>query len=104
VDLNVMVTGCVAGKSYPIHIHEGTSCDNAMTQKGHWGPMRGEMIPNIMCGTGSVGSTSTGRDMSNPELTWSLGDMTESDVIGHVLVIHDADDPNVRIACGKVTK
>ena len=37
VDLSIMVTGCTDGKSYPVHIHEGTSCDNAMTQGGHWG-------------------------------------------------------------------
>jgi len=30
--------------------------------------------------------------------------MSASDVIGHVVVIHDADDPTKRIACGKVSK
>ena len=103
VELSVMITGCVSGKSYPIHIHEGTSCESTMAQGPHWGPARGEGIPNIACG-GSVGSTTLSRGKSDPTLTWTLGDMSESDVIGHVMVIHHADDTTKRIACGKVTK
>ena len=104
VDLAVMVTGCDAGKSYPIHIHEGMSCDSDMAQGAHWGPARGEGIPDVSCGTGGIGSTMVSRAKSDPMLAWSLGDVSDSDVIGHVVVIHDADEKTRRIACGKVTK
>jgi Cu/Zn superoxide dismutase len=103
VDLSVMVTGCIAGKSYPIHIHEGMSCESTMAQGAHWGPTRGEGIPDIVCGTGGVGSTMVSRAKTDPMLEWSLGDMRPSDVIGHVIVIHDADEKTLRLACGKVT-
>jgi hypothetical protein len=59
VDLTIMVTGCTDGKSYPVHIHEGMSCDNATTQGGHWGamPMSGSAgASGAAAGSGAAGS------------------------------------------------
>jgi hypothetical protein len=33
---------------------------------------------------------------------WSVGEAAESNVIGHVVVLHDPDDPMKRIACGQI--
>lgn len=147
VDVKIEVMGCDHGKSYPVHIHEGTSCDSVMTQGAHWGappaavpvmsaagasgsasagaggsstgvaghggehaangggsgaavPLmyRGEGIPDIKC-TGTTGVSMGKRDSSDKRLLWTLGTMDETDVIGHVVVVHDGAD---RIACGKI--
>jgi hypothetical protein len=33
-----------------------------------------------------------------------VGGAAESNVIGHVVVLHDPDDPMKRIACGEIKK
>jgi hypothetical protein len=103
VNLTVMVSGCQSGKEYPIHLHQGSSCESAMTQGGHWDMTRGEGIPNIKCG-GRQGATTVMRAKTDATTTWSVGDMTATDVVGRTVVIHDADDPTVRIACGVIAK
>lgn len=103
VNLTVMVSGCQSGKEYPIHLHEGGSCESAMTQGGHWDMTRGEGIPNIRCG-GRAGATTLMRPKSDPSTAWSVGDGSPTDVVGRTVVIHDADDPMVRIACGVIAK
>jgi hypothetical protein len=149
VDLTVDVMGCEDGKSYPVHIHEGSSCDSVMSQGQHWGapaapttaaagasggsagssagsagsaskagasgaaagaagaagsamPMlkyRGEDIPDIKC-TGNAGKTSHSRSTPDVRLAWSVTTKPDTDVVGHVLVVHDPS--GARIACGKI--
>jgi Cu/Zn superoxide dismutase len=103
VNLTVMVSGCQSGKQYPIHVHQGMSCESAMAQGGHWDMTRGEGIPNIACG-GRMGATMVSRPKTDATTAWSVGDGSATDVIGHVVVIHDADDPTQRIACGVIVK
>jgi Cu/Zn superoxide dismutase len=103
VNLTVMVSGCQSGKEYPIHLHQGSSCESAMTQGPHWDMTRGEGIPNIRCG-GRQGATTVARAKTDASLAWSVGDGSESDVVGRTVVIHDADDPTIRIACGVIAK
>jgi Cu/Zn superoxide dismutase len=103
VNLTVMVSGCQSGKEYPIHVHQGMSCESAMAQGGHWDMTRGEGIPNIVCG-GRSGATTASRPNTDATTAWSVGDGSATDVIGHVVVIHDADDPTQRIACGVIVK
>jgi hypothetical protein len=159
VDVAIDITGCEDGKSYPVHIHEGTSCESAATQGAHWGApqslqlgaagaagdaaaagagggaaaagagaaghdaghagsggsaagagaagaggpatsfqYRGEGIPDIKC-TGTTGNTSAKRNSFDKRVTWSIGTMSESDVVGHVVVVHDGA---ARIGCGKI--
>jgi hypothetical protein len=103
VNLTVMVSGCNSGKEYPMHIHTGTSCESVASQMGHWDMTRGEGIPSIKCG-GKQGATMTMRTTADMATAWSVGDGSATDVIGHVVVIHDADDPTQRIACGQILK
>jgi Cu/Zn superoxide dismutase len=103
VNLTVMVSGCQSGKEYPIHVHQGGSCESAMAQGGHWDMTRGEGIPNIVCG-GRAGATMVSRPKTDMTTAWSVGDGSATDVVGHVVVIHDADDPMKRIACGVIAK
>lgn len=142
VDLSIELSGCEDGKAYPVHIHEGTSCDSVESQGGHWGvpqsltgeptgaagsgasaaggaghdashagaggsagapsarlfDRRGEGIPDIQC-SGSTGMTLHKRNTFDKRVIWTIGTGEESDVVGHVVVVHDGD---ARIACGKI--
>ena len=146
IKLDISVMNCADG-SYPVHIHEGTSCADAMAQGGHWGAMaapaagsggaggssagaggrsgagggsagaaggsagaggspammivRGEGIPNIQC-SGMTGTSTVTRDSADPKLTWTIGGDATTNVVGHVVVVHDATTPSKRIACGKI--
>jgi Cu-Zn family superoxide dismutase len=95
------LTSCPDG-AHPWHIHEGTGCATREEQGMHWGPARGEGLPDVVCsgGTGSVVYT---RDPSDPALAWTIGDGAESDVLGHPIVIHGATDGTERIGCGVIT-
>lgn len=105
VTFSMMVNGCRAGRAYPVHIYDGTSCENAMTQGGHWDLTRGDGIPNLVCATGRHGMLLLVRESAlDMSVAWSIGDGAASDIVGHTLVIHDGDDPSVRIACGVITK
>lgn len=103
VKLTVMVSGCTDGKSYPIHVHQGTSCESVMAQGPHWDMTRGEGIPNITCGNGQGATTHT-RSGDDAMTAWTVGDGGATDVVGHVVVIHDADTSAWRIACGPIMK
>ena len=97
----ISLSGCVDGKSYPIHIHQGDSCDSVSAQGGHWDPPRGEGVANLDCEGGMASLTYT-RASSDPK-PWTIGDPAESNVVGHVVVVHDPDQSATRIACGKIT-
>ena len=185
VDLSIMVTGCTDGKSYPVHIHEGMSCDSDAAQGPHWGAaaamggaagsgaagsgaagsgaagsggsaagssgsaagrggssagtggsggrsgsggsaagtggttagssaagssaaagssgtpplvLRGEDIPDIKC-VGGMGMTVASRSTPDVRLTWTIGGEPTTNVVGHVIVVHEGA---ARIACGKI--
>jgi len=102
ITMNVSFTGCVPGKQYPMHIHEGSSCENATTQGGHWDIPRGEGIPNVLCnmGTGTLNYTRTNMD---PRTAWSINNPANN-LVGHTIVLHDPDDGTVRVACGVITR
>src|SRR5258706_11678586 len=97
--LSVTLSGCVAGKTYNTHIHQGSDCTDTMTQGGHWDMTRGEGIPAIMC-TGTTGTTFTTRSATPDVTAWSVGGNATTNVIGHVLVVHDPDMATTRIGCG----
>jgi Cu/Zn superoxide dismutase len=101
VELSIGITSCVSGKSYPIHIHTGMSCADAMSQGGHWDPPRGEGIPNVECGMMAYGTVLVDRAASDAK-PWTVGPPADSNVIGHVMVLHDPDDNTKRIACGEI--
>jgi len=101
VTLELTLNGCASGKSYPVHIHQGASCADATAQGGHWDTARGEGIPNIAC-TAGTGSAEHTRAATPPEIAWSIGGDAATDVVGHVIVVHDADTPTTRIACGVI--
>jgi hypothetical protein len=148
VDVALEITGCTDGKSYPVHIHQGTSCDSTATQGGHWGALtgaagssaagaaaagagggaagtsstaavggsggtaaggagaggtstsilRGEGIPDMICKGGS-GMTTLSRSAADASLAWTIGGAEESNVVGHVVVVHEG---SARVACGKI--
>jgi hypothetical protein len=100
IEISIALTQCQNGKSYPIHIHTGTSCADEMSQGGHWDPPRGEGIPNVAC-SNAIGMVLTQRDSSDAK-PWTVGPPMESNVVGHVMVLHDPDDPTKRIACGEI--
>lgn len=105
VTFSMMVNGCRAGRAYPVHIYDGASCENAMTQGGQWDATRGDGIPNLVCAIGRQGMLLLVRDGTiDTSAAWSIGDGVATDIVGHTLVIHDGDDPSVRIACGVITK
>lgn len=101
VTLQLTLDACSAGKAYPVHIHQGTSCADATAQGGHWDMTRGEGIPNVSC-SGTTGTTTHTRVATPPETAWSIGGDATTDVVGHVIVVHDADTPTTRIACGVI--
>jgi len=98
----VSITGCTTGKQYPIHIHEGGSCENAMTQGGHWDIPRGEAIPNVSCVNG-VGTLTYTRTNADAKTAWSIHNPANN-LVGHTVVLHDPDDGTVRVACGVITR
>lgn len=101
VMLTIALANCMAGKAYPVHIHAGTSCTDIASQGDHWGPARGEGIPDVTC----VNDTGTGlhtRTAANPMTGWTIGGDALTNVVGHAFVVHSADMPMRRIACGVI--
>ena len=104
VTVNVTLNGCVAGKTYPVHIHQGTGCADAVAQGDHWGPTRGEMIPSVVCGATGMGTTMYTRPATDPTLAWTIGGDPATNVVGHAFIAHAPDVPMMppRIACGVI--
>jgi len=104
VTVVVAIKDCVAGKMYPVHIHAGTSCADAVTQGDHWGPMRGEGIPMVPC-VGTTGTSMLTRAATDPTTAWTIGGDPMTNVVGHAFVLHqpDAPAPPPRIGCGLIT-
>jgi hypothetical protein len=76
------------------------SCADEMSQGGHWDPPRGEGIPNVTCAN-AIGMVLAQREASDDK-PWTVGGAPETNVIGHVVVLHDPDMPMKRIACGEI--
>jgi Cu/Zn superoxide dismutase len=98
VTVMVELADCEDGV-HPVHIHQGTSCQDDDTQGGHWDMTRGEGIPSVMC-TGGTGTAMLMRADTDTTLAWSVGGDASSDVIGHVFVVHNED--KTRIGCGPI--
>jgi Cu/Zn superoxide dismutase len=88
---------------YPVHIHEGSSCTDETTQGPHWGPERGEGIPNIICAASGRGFGTHTRAETGAN-AWTIGGDPATNVVGHVLVVHQNDVPMdpPRVACGVI--
>jgi Cu/Zn superoxide dismutase len=108
VKVTVALQECSDGFSYPVHIHQGTSCDTIDTQGAHWGTdmLRGEGIPPITnCANGAGSTTFTRPSDAAANLLWTIGGDAATNVVGHVLVVHYVapDNSTPRIACGPIT-
>jgi len=101
VTLTLTINGCVDTKVYGAHIHQGSACTDNTTQGGHWDTTRGEGIPSITC-SGTTGTTTINRAATDATIAWSVGGAAATDVIGHVIVVHDPDTATTRIACGVI--
>ena len=101
VTVSITLNNCVTGKAYGTHIHTGSACTDNTTQGGHWDMTRGEGIPSITC-SGTSGTSMLTRANTDATTMWTLGDGSATDVIGHVIVVHDPDVPMTRIACGPI--
>jgi hypothetical protein len=64
--------------------------------------LRGEGIPEIVC-KGTTGTSMLSRANTDPKLAWSVGGDMTTNVVGHVVVVHDPVAKTPRIACGKIT-
>lgn len=105
VAVTVALANCVMGKIYPVHIHEGMGCADAVAQGEHWGPTRGEGIPSVTC-TGTTGTSTVVRPALPANTAWTIGGTdVMSNVVGHAFVVHAPDMPVMpaRIACGVIT-
>jgi hypothetical protein len=101
VEVVYAITSCPDG-AHPTHIHAGDGCGSRGEQGMHWGPTRGEMIPDLNC-TAGAGTITYTRDDRNPDIAWTIGGGGESDIVGHPVVIHGAGDTDPRIGCGVIT-
>jgi hypothetical protein len=105
VDLTISITGCAwsgpFGTGYPVRIHEGMDCSVAGVSSADWDTTRGEGISNLSCtGTSGVGLDHYSRSNGDAK-PWSVGGAAASNIVGHVLVVHD---PNTMqpLACGAI--
>lgn len=101
VSVTIALSNCMAGKAYPVHIHAGTSCADVASQGDHWGPARGEGIPDVTCTT-TTGTGMHTRTAANPTTSWTIGGDALTNVVGHAFVVHSADMPMTRVACGVI--
>jgi hypothetical protein len=103
VTLQVELTGCDVGQSYPIDIHAGRSCKDVTTQGDHWDGVRGIEIPELVCGADRTVSLNHTRTNSDPATAWTVRDGRATDVVGHVLIIHGPyNDRTLRASCGAI--
>lgn len=100
VTVEVMLSNCPDGL-HPVHIHEGVSCADAASQGMHWGPTRGEGIPDVMC-SGGMGVVTYTRLPTPVETAWSVGGDATTNVVSHAFVVHNPDEMKTRIGCGVI--
>jgi Cu-Zn family superoxide dismutase len=119
VSVRVEVTDAPPGM-HGLHIHQGGSCgNNAMDAKGHWdGAAEGDPADHGLHDAatshlGDLGNIEVDEDGTG-SLTvsgdWTIGDGAETDVVGHAIVFHAAEDDGTmpsagaRLGCGVITK
>jgi Cu/Zn superoxide dismutase len=100
VKLTVALANCPDGP-HGVHIHQGTSCADAMAQGDHWDMTRGEGIPDVMC-TGGTGMSTVTRTPVDPTTAWTIGGAATTNVVGHAFVVHNPGMPAPRIGCGVI--
>jgi hypothetical protein len=98
VDLTLRITGC-ALVAYPAIIHEGSECTDSALIGAEWDAPRGAGAYAACSGSG-LGTAFYSRPSSDMK-PWTIGDSTTSDIVDHVLVVHD---PNTMqpLACGPI--
>ena len=101
VALVVALENCPDG-AHQVHIHEGMGCADENAQGMHWGPTRGEGIPDVQC-TGGEGTVMHTRSSTPANLAWSIGGDDSSDIVGHAVVVH-ATGSTARIGCGVIAE
>jgi hypothetical protein len=100
VELVVELNNCPTG-NHQFRIHDGYSCDNALTMGMPWS--RGTGIgpeSGIACSDdrGTLMYTRSGADKTK---NWTVGDhVQETDLTAHVVIVSDEKDPSSRAACG----
>lgn len=103
-DVTVVVSltsGCADG-NHQFRIHDGYSCDNAMTEGVPWIPRGVGIGPDegIACknGKGTLTYTRTGADKTK---NWTVADQNaESDLTTHVVIVSDEKSKDSRASCG----
>jgi hypothetical protein len=98
VTLTLALMNCPPGL-HAVHIHEGMSCENSRLPGPHWAVPRGVGIPPVTCAqdTGSIMYTRLGLQENT---AWSIGGDPATNILGHVLVVHD--QAGIPIACGVI--
>lgn len=99
VTITYELENCPDGE-HQTHIHEGDGCGSREAQGMHWGPERGEGIPNIVC-SGGTGSLTYSRNADDAKTLWTVDDGEDTDIVGHPVVIHGLSSSD-RIACGVI--
>lgn len=107
--VTITATGCPAG-SHAAHVHQGTSCGEDGVEAGpHWSPSHAASVvqkhgeDGVDLGAlGVVVCDETGAGtLSFTTEEWQLGQGTELDPAGHVIMMHGLEAAE-RIACGKI--
>jgi hypothetical protein len=103
IDMLLDGTGCqIFAAGYPVRIHAGTTCTDAAGQGPVWDGARGETGVMLCMGQSQRGLLYYTRSSSDPH-PWTLGGASASNILSHVLVIHDpvSDAP---LACGVIVE
>jgi hypothetical protein len=86
---------------YPVSVYQAASCDDVTVLGAQWD--RGGGIANINCAPNGDGFVvHTVADSGSG--TWTIGGDAQSNVIGHVIVVHQNGVPDAPppVACGVI--
>lgn len=96
--LNFKLKNLEAAAIGGIHVHEGSSCDDATAVLGHWWN-KGNFDDPWFNSLGAVWKSDENGDVLFGKVRAKTG-LQSSDVVGRAIVIHDSD--GTRIACGLI--
>ena len=103
VQVTYDISGCPPG-NHPTHIHAGSNCGG--NQGMHWDPPRGERIGSgggqISCDSSGRGRLTYVRSDAQANLRWTIGDGSDSDVVGHPVIVHGVNNADQRHGCGVI--
>jgi hypothetical protein len=103
VDLMLQMRGCLTDHTYPLFIQEGRDCNAETLLGAHWDSPRGENMSEVKCvGTTGGGRTFYTRAVSDKK-AWTIGEPTNSNILGHVLVAFDSTTSQP-VACGQIVR